>query len=147
MGGCSIFRGGIVLEKAYSLKLTTALQSGSWVPETSMRFHYWQPAPRWRPLSWLANPGNPAMSPHAEGEKQASVTLIKQWKERRGGTGEGRQPPGESKCSGETLHCIMLRLKHKQLLQYPKEQEHKESWDMRISNKPLTARKICASGC
>ena len=41
----------------------------------------------------------------------------------------------------------MLRLKHKQLLQYPKEQEHKESWDMHISNKPLTARKICASGC
>ena len=57
------------------------------MPETSMRFHYWQPAPRWRPLSWLANPGNPAMSPHVEGEKQAPITLIKQWKERGGGGG------------------------------------------------------------
>ena len=34
----------------------------------SRSFHYWQPAPRWRPLPWLANPGKPAMSPHTEGE-------------------------------------------------------------------------------
>ena len=33
----------------------------------------------------VTNPGNPAMSPHAEGEKkQAPVILIKQWKEREG---------------------------------------------------------------
>ena len=40
-----------------------ALQSGGWVPKASRSFHYWQPAPRFRPLPWLANPGNPAMSP------------------------------------------------------------------------------------
>ena len=45
-------------------KLTTASQIGGWVPETSRSFHYWQPAPRWRLLPWLANPGNPVMSPH-----------------------------------------------------------------------------------
>jgi len=61
------------------------------VPEVSRSFHYWLPAPRWRPLSWLANPGNPAMSPHAEGRKRAPVTLIKQWKE-KGETGDGKQP-------------------------------------------------------
>ena len=66
-----------------------------------MRFHYWQPAPRWRLLSWLANPGNPAMSPHAEGEKQAPITLIKQWKD-RGGQGRGDSlrgsPHAQEKC-------------------------------------------------
>jgi len=32
--------------------------------------HYWQPAARWRLLSWLANPGNPAMSPaHRRGDR------------------------------------------------------------------------------
>ena len=47
----------------------------------------------WRLLPWLANPGNPAMSPHAEGEKkQAPATLIKQWKEREGqGRGDSLQ--------------------------------------------------------
>ena len=39
--------------------------NGGWVPEASRSFHYWQPAPWWRLLPWLANPGNPAMSPHA----------------------------------------------------------------------------------
>ena len=72
--------------------LTTASQSGGWVPETSRSFHYWQPAPRWRPLPWLANPGNPAMSSHTEGEKQAPVSLIKQWKEREG---QGRETASE----------------------------------------------------
>ena len=45
-------------------ELTTASLNGGWVPETSKSFHYWQPAPRWRLLPWLVNPGNPAMSPH-----------------------------------------------------------------------------------
>ena len=31
---------------------------------TSRGFCHWQPTPRWRPLPWLANPGNPAMMPH-----------------------------------------------------------------------------------
>ena len=47
--------------------LTTASQNGGWVPAISRSFHYWQPAPRWRLLPWLANPGKPAMSPHAVG--------------------------------------------------------------------------------
>lgn len=72
--------------------LTTASQSGGWVPETSRSFHIWQPAPRCRPLPWLANPGNPGMSPHAEGEKTGSRHTDKTV-ERKGGTGEGRQPP------------------------------------------------------
>ena len=42
----------------------TASPSRGWVPETSRSYHYWQPAPGWRLLPWLANPGNPAMSPH-----------------------------------------------------------------------------------
>ena len=28
-----------------------------WVPEISRSFHYWQPAPRWRPLSYLKEGG------------------------------------------------------------------------------------------
>jgi len=56
------------------------------VPETSRSFHYWQPAPRWRLLPWLANPGNPVMSPHAEGRKTDKTV------EREEGTGEGKQP-------------------------------------------------------
>ena len=68
--------------------LTTASQSGGWVPETSRSFHFWQPPPRWRPLPWLANPGNPAMSSHVEGEKAGTRHT-----ERKGGRGEGRQPP------------------------------------------------------
>jgi len=42
------------------------------VPETSRSFHYWQSVPRWRLLPWLENPGNPAMSPHMEGEKMGT---------------------------------------------------------------------------
>ena len=43
------------------------------MPETSRSFYYWQPAPRWRLLPWLANPGNPAMSPRTEGEKTGTL--------------------------------------------------------------------------
>ena len=76
--------------KKFICMLTTASQSGGWIPETSRSFHYWQPAPRWRLLPWLANPGNPAMIPHVE--KQAPVTLIRQWKERKGqGRGDSLQ--------------------------------------------------------
>jgi len=39
---------------------TTASQSGGWLPVIPRSFHYWQPAPRWRLLPWLANPGKPA---------------------------------------------------------------------------------------
>ena len=77
--------------------LTTASQSGGWVPETSRSFHYWQPAPRWRPLPWLANPGNPAMSPHEEGEKTGTRHTDKTVE--RKGEGQGR---GDS-LQGPTL--------------------------------------------
>jgi len=62
------------------------------VPETSRSFHYWQAAPRWRPLPWLANPGNPAMSPHVEGEKTGHHHTDKTV-ERKEGSREGRPSP------------------------------------------------------
>ena len=62
------------------------------MPETTRSFRNWQPTHRWRPLPWLANPGNPAMSPHEEGEKTSTHHTDKTV-ERKGGTGEGRQPP------------------------------------------------------
>ena len=37
-----------------SLWLTTASLHGGWMPETSRSLYYWQPAPRWRLLPWLA---------------------------------------------------------------------------------------------
>jgi len=40
-------------------------------------------------LPWLANPGNPAMSPHAEGDKTGTCDADKTV-ERKGETGEGR---------------------------------------------------------
>ena len=54
---------------------------------TSKSFHDWEPAPRWRPLPWLANPDNSAISPHAaeKGRMQAPVTLIKSVEKGRGG--------------------------------------------------------------
>ena len=60
------------------MELTAASLSGGWVPETSRSFHYWQPAPRWRPLPWLASPGNPAISPHVEwqtGTRHTELTV------------------------------------------------------------------------
>ena len=83
----------LYLEQCYDLweitgLLSTASQSGGWVPETSRSFHYWQPAP-----SWLANPGNPPHKPPCgKRKKQAPVTMIKQWKEREGqGRGDSLQ--------------------------------------------------------
>ena len=51
-------------------------------------FNYWQSAPRWRLLPWLANLGNLAMRPHVEGRKREPITLIKQTKDKEG-TWEG----------------------------------------------------------
>ena len=75
-----------LVEVMLTEKLTTALLSGGWVPETFRSFHYWQPVPRWRPLPWLANPGNPAMSPQSR-HRHTDKTV-----EGEGGTGEGKQP-------------------------------------------------------
>ena len=66
--------------------LTTALLGGGWVPEISMSFHHWQPAPRWRLLPYLANPGNPVMKPHAEkGNRHLSHWINSRKREGRGG--------------------------------------------------------------
>jgi len=56
------------------------------VPDTFRSFHYWQPAPRWRLLPWLANPGNRAMSPHAEDETGTCHTelTVERGREERG---------------------------------------------------------------
>ena len=32
----------------------------------SRSFHYWRPAPRWRPLSWMANPDYPPLNPYGK---------------------------------------------------------------------------------
>ena len=48
------------------------------MPGTSMSLHYWQPAPGWRLLPCLANPGNPAVSPMWKMKEQALTTLINQ---------------------------------------------------------------------
>jgi len=58
------------------------------VPVISRSFHYWQPAPRWRLLPWLANPGKPAMSPHAEGRAGTHHT-VRTVEKREGNGGEG----------------------------------------------------------
>ena len=93
--------------------LTTASLSGSWVPEISRSFHYWQPAPRMGSLPWLANPGKPAMSPQALEGGQTPVKLIKQWKMTEG-RGEGRgktEASWHQKSATQTL-AIGLRSKN-----------------------------------
>ena len=66
--------------------LTTASLGGGRVPEISMSFHHWQPAPRWRLLPYLANPGNPVMNPHAEkGNRHLSHWINSRKREGRGG--------------------------------------------------------------
>ena len=64
---CGVPEGSILnSSSSFSYPYSTTISlSGGWVPETSRSFHYWQPAPRLRPLPWPANPGNQAMSPHA----------------------------------------------------------------------------------
>jgi len=59
-----------------------------------------QPAPRWRPLPWLANPGNPAMSPHAVGEKTGACHTDKTV-ERKGRTEGVETVSKESPHSGQ----------------------------------------------
>ena len=71
------------LHKPKKVQLTTALLSGGWVPKIPRSFHYWQPAPRWRWLSWLENPGDPA-------GKKAGVRHIENISGKRGGKEGGR---------------------------------------------------------
>ena len=71
------------------------------------------------------------MRPHAEGEKTGTCHTDKSL-ERKGGTGEGRQPPRsrhaqENANAQKTLTKIPVKP-----LQPPMDQEHEESWPMRI---------------
>ena len=65
--------------------------------QTFRSFHYWQQAPRsdcshgWQ-IPWLANPGKPAMSPHAEGRKGTHRTNIIYIVPKREGWGGGDNP-------------------------------------------------------
>ena len=77
------------------------------MPETSRSFYCWQPAPGWRPLPWLANPGNLAISPHAEGEKTGTRHTDKTV-ERKGRDRGGETVSKESPRSGEKLMLEML---------------------------------------
>ena len=54
------------------------------MPGTSRRSHYRQPAPTWRLLPWLANPGNRAMSTHTEGETGNRHTELTVERRRKG---------------------------------------------------------------
>ena len=54
------------------------------MPKASRSFHYWQPAPRLRPLPWVANRGNPAMSP-PHGREKAGTCHTDETVERKGG--------------------------------------------------------------
>ena len=57
----------------------------------------------WRLLPWLANPGNPAMSSHAEGEKKTGTCHTDKTVERKGGTGEGDSLQGVPALRRKTL--------------------------------------------
>ena len=82
----------------------------------------------------------PSHEPPRGGRKQlAPVTLILAV-ERKGGTGEGRQPPRNSHGQ-ENANAQKTQTKTPtKLLQRPMNQEHEKSWHMCISNKPLTAK-------
>ena len=105
----------IVWRASFTIKyywLITALLIGGWVPETSKSFHYWQPAPRWRPLPWLANPGNPAMSPHTGKENRYPSHWVDNGK--REGMG-GEKLPGRraaTPCNATSTHP-KERLQHR----------------------------------
>ena len=124
-------------------KLTTASQSGGWVPETPRNFHCWQPASRWRPLPWLANPGNPAMSHRAEGQKTGTRHTDKTV-ERMGGTGEGRQPPRSPHTQENANVQKTLTKMPTNPLQRPMDQEHKESCAHAYITNADHAGKTCA---
>ena len=81
----------------------------------------------------------PSHEPSHGGRKQVPITLKKQWKEREG---QGR---GDSLQGIPTLRKTLTLRKRwlktpTKLLQRPMDQAHQESWHMRISNKPLTAK-------
>ena len=79
------------------------------------------------------------MSTHVEGEKTGTRHTYKTV-ERKGGTGEGRQPPRSPHAQENANTLKMLTKMPTKPLQFPMEQEQEESWRMHLHNKPLTAR-------
>ena len=104
--------------------------------ETSTSFYYWQLAPSWRLVPWLANPGNPPMSPHA-GRTKTGTHCTHKTVERKGGETATKESPHSGKML--KLRKTLTKTPTKPL-QCPMNQEHGECWCMRISNKLLTAR-------
>ena len=105
------------------VQLTTALLSGGWVPEIPRSFHYWQPAPRWRPLPWLGNPGDPAMSPHAAGKK-AGTRHIENISGKRGGK------EGERNCLKTESPCLWYT--HPEKKQTKSCWTHQKGWTLNV---------------
>ena len=117
--------------------LTTVLLSEGWVPETSRSFHYWQPAPRWRLLPWLENPGNPAMSPNTgKGIRHPSHWI-------NSGKREGRG--GENCLDDELALLTMLQVHTQSTCRNTSNEEHMEFQFMCICKKPLTTRECQCS--
>ena len=93
-----------------------------------------------RSHGWQIQATQPWAPTQKEKKTQALVvTLIKQWKEREG-QGRGHSLQGVPMLRrNANAQKTSTKLPTK-LLWCPMDQEHKESWHMRISNKPLIAQ-------
>ena len=96
-------------------------------PETSRSFPWWQPAPRWRLLSWLENPGNPAMNPHTGKGKRHLPHRI------NSGKREGRG--GENCLDDELALLTTLQVHALSTRKNASNEEHMEFRRMRICKK------------
>ena len=76
------------------------------------------------------------MSP-PRGRRKTGTRHTDKTVERKGGTGEGRQPPRSPHAQENANAQTKTPAK---LLQRPMDQEYEESWRMRISNKLLTGK-------
>ena len=64
--------------------LITASLNGGRLLETSRSFHYWKPAPRGRPLTWLESLGKIAINPtRGRGDKYQSHCINSGKRKRR----------------------------------------------------------------
>ena len=105
--------------------LTTASLSRGWVPETHRSFHYWQqPAPRWRLLPWLSNPGNPVKS----------LWHPSHWI--NSGKREGRG--GENCWDDKLILFTTLQLHTQSTRNNTSNKQHMKFWHVHICKKPLT---------
>ena len=100
------------------------------MPKKPRNFHYWQPAPSWRPLPWLVNHGNQAMSPHTEWETGTCHTefTVRRGREDRGNA--RRHAPKQNNAHCKRYSC--------EGCQHVSVQAYMESWCMHISKTPLT---------